>query len=228
MGRKDCSLPAAALWTSSGLMLKFIASFPKAIAFLIWRAGLTGLWCGELHDNTEGRTHQLSERDTHGSEDGGSAALLLHSACLQPKQQLPGSWPVGLVESKSDNTHGVAKLKSLAQHWCVTGAVPRSSWPPDLLSNKWKLVLTIPTIRNRKEGKISSWQDRLFRLEEMSCLVFQKGENSQQRKQREQGHWIRQLFFCTSGPLSPSHWWHKLQPLHQEHCLLEGPWWPGC
>lgn len=116
MGRKDCILPAAALGTSSGLMLKFIASFPKAIAFLIWRTGSTGLWCGELQDNTEGRTHQLSERDTHGSEDGGSAALLLHSACLQPKQQLPGSWPVGLVVSKSDNTHGVAKLKSLAQH----------------------------------------------------------------------------------------------------------------
>lgn len=151
--------------------------------------------------------HQLSKRATWGSEDGDSVAPLLHSACLQPKQQLPGSWPVGLVESKSDDTHGVAKLKSLAQHWCVTGAVPRSSWPPDLLSNKWKLVFTIPTIRNRKEGKISSWQDRLFRLEETSCLAFQKGENSQQRKQRERGHWIRQLFFCYSNcahvPLPP-------------------------
>lgn len=60
---------------------------------------------------------QLSKRDTHGSEDTHSVALLLHSACLQPKQQqqLAGNWPVGLVEAKSDDTHGVAKLKSLAQ-----------------------------------------------------------------------------------------------------------------
>lgn len=97
-------------------MLKFIASFPNAIAFLIWRTGLTGRWRGEKRDNTEGTMHQLSERDTRGFQDGDSVALLLHSACLQPKQQLPGSWPVGLVESKSDDTHGVAKLKSLARH----------------------------------------------------------------------------------------------------------------
>lgn len=97
---------------------------------------------------------------------------------------------------------------------------------------KRNLYLQYQPLEVERRKKISSWQNHLFSLEEMSCLVFQKGENSQQRKQKEGGHCIRQLLFCCRNsarvlPLPPHLDDINPSPSTTNITLLEGPYRPG-